>query len=673
MKKSELTKKQKEELELFGANTWFVESLHNQYQINPAQVPEQWRRFFKEAERENSQPESITSIDTPALVNYPLPGENDETLPIVGSSARILENMNSSLSLPVATSQRAIPVKLLEENRIIINRMLKRTNVRVSFTHIIGWAILNAVKNFPIMNYAFTLINGKPNILKRRSVNLGLAIDIEKKDGSRSLIVPNIKNAQAMSFKQFLDAYDDLLSRSRKGLIDPSEFVGTTITLTNPGTIGTVLSVPRLMMGQGAIIAVGSIQYPAEYQAMSPSTISALGISKVMNITSTYDHRIIQGAESGLFLKEVHQLLLGDKNFYEDIFNDLHVPSQPVKWMTDYQPGAFASFLNFEEIEKQARVLQLINMYRVRGHLVASLDPLGTQSPYHPELDLALYNFTMWDLDREFITGGFSGLKTASLRSILDILQKTYCDKIGVEYMHIQKPEEKSWLQEKMEPVMNIPSFDDAAKKMILEKLIIAETFEHFLNNKFVGHKRFSLEGSETLISVLDLILNKASESGILEVVLGMAHRGRINVLANIIGKSFESIFSEFEDIQDPDSIEGSGDVKYHLGASGEYKTRNGKSIAVSVASNPSHLEWVNPVVEGIVRAKQTRLDDNKEHKKIMPLLIHGDAAMAGQGIVAETLNLSQLNGYRTGGTVHIIINNQIGFTTLPEDARSVS
>ena len=671
MKKSELTKKQKEELELFGANTWFVESLHNQYQINPAQVPEQWRRFFKEAERENSQPESITSIDTPALVNYPLPGENDETLPIIGSSARILENMNSSLSLPVATSQRAIPVKLLEENRIIINRMLKRTNVRVSFTHIIGWAILNAVKNFPIMNYAFILINGKPNILKRRSVNLGLAIDIEKKDGSRSLIVPNIKNAQAMSFKQFLDAYDDLLSRSRKGLIDPSEFVGTTITLTNPGTIGTVLSVPRLMMGQGAIIAVGSIQYPAEYQAMSPSTISALGISKVMNITSTYDHRIIQGAESGLFLKEVHQLLLGEKNFYEDIFNDLHVPSQPVKWMTDYQPGAFASFLNFEEIEKQARVLQLINMYRVRGHLVASLDPLGTQSPYHPELDLALYNFTMWDLDREFITGGFSGLKTASLRSILDILQKTYCDKIGVEYMHIQKPEEKSWLQEKMEPVMNIPSFDDAAKKMILEKLIIAETFEHFLHNKFVGHKRFSLEGSETLISVLDLILNKASESGILEVVLGMAHRGRINVLANIIGKSFESIFSEFEDIQDPDSIEGSGDVKYHLGASGEYKTRNGKSIAVSVASNPSHLEWVNPVVEGIVRAKQTRLDDNKEHKKIMPLLIHGDAAMAGQGIVAETLNLSQLNGYRTGGTVHIIINNQIGFTTLPEDARS--
>ena len=310
-------------------------------------------------------------------------------------------------------------------------------------------------------------------------------------------------------------------------------------------------------------------------------------------------------------------------------------------------------------------------MYRVRGHLIASLDPLGTQLPYHPELDTSLYKLTMWDLDREFITGGFSGLKTATLRTIIDMLQKTYCDKIGVEFMHIQKPEEKSWLQGKMEPVMNTPGFDDGTKKIILEKLIVAETFEHFIHNKFIGHKRFSLEGSETLIPVLDLILNDASEEGIQEVVLGMAHRGRLNVLVNIIGKSYESIFSEFEDIKDPDSIEGSGDVKYHLGASGEYKTRNGKSIIVSVASNPSHLEWVNPVVEGIVRAKQTRLGDKKEHKKIMPLLIHGDAAFAGQGIVAETLNLSQLSGYRTGGTVHIIINNQIGFTTLPEDARS--
>lgn len=431
------------------------------------------------------------------------------------------------------------------------------------------------------------------------------------------------------------------------------------------------MSVPRLMIGQGTIIATGAIQYPAEYQAMSPSTISTLGISKVMNITSTYDHRIIQGAESGLFLKEVNDLLLGNNFFYEEIFADLKIPLQPLTWKTDYQPSNISNRGNTEEFEKQGRVLQLINLYRVRGHLIADLDPIGSPTPYHAELDPATYKLTLWDLDREFITGGFSGLRTSTLREILDILQKTYCEKIGVEYMHIQNPAEKLWLQSKMEPVKNIPNFDLDIKKMILDKLIVAETFEHFIHNKFIGHKRFSLEGSETLIPVLDLLLNEASDDEIEEIVLGMAHRGRLNVLANVIGKSYESIFSEFEDIQDPNSIEGSGDVKYHLGATGKYKTRNGKSITVSVASNPSHLEWVNPVVEGIVRAKQTRLNDSTNHKKVMSVLIHGDAAFAGQGVVAETLNLSQLSGYRTGGTIHIIINNQIGFTTTPEDARS--
>jgi len=404
---------------------------------------------------------------------------------------------------------------------------------------------------------------------------------------------------------------------------------------------------------------------------MSPSTISALGISKVMNITSTYDHRIIQGAESGLFLKEIHELLLGSNFFYEEIFDDLKIPAQPLSWKTDYQPAVFSPVNSTEEFEKQGRVLQLINMYRVRGHLIANLDPLGFQTPYHPELDPATYKLTLWDFDREFITGGFGGMRKAVLRDILDILQKTYCEKIGVEYMHIQNPAEKLWLQSKMEPVKNTPDFEPELKKRILYKLTLAETFEHFIHNKFIGHKRFSLEGSETLIPVLDFLLNQASSEGVKEVVLGMAHRGRLNVLANIIGKAYESIFSEFEDIRDPNSIEGSGDVKYHLGATGKYKTQNGKSIVVSVASNPSHLEWVNPVVEGIVRAKQTRIGDNKEHKKIMPVLIHGDAAFAGQGIVAETLNLSQLSGYRTGGTIHIIINNQIGFTTTPEEARS--
>ncbi len=601
-----------------------------------------------------------------------MPGENDETQIIAGSSERILENMTSSLSVPVATSQRSIPVKLLEENRMIINRyMLKRQSRKISFTHIICWAIIKAVPKVPVLNYAFSIVDGKPIIIKRKSINLGLAIDIEKKDGSHSLIVPNIKNIDKMKFTEFVEAYEDLVKRTRKGKIDPNEFLGTTITLTNPGTLGTVASVPRLMVGQGTIIATGAIQYPAEYMAMSPATISGLGVSKVMNITSTYDHRIIQGAESGLFLKEVNDLLLGNNDFYEGIFNSLKIPAQPLTWKTDYQPGAFNQSSNTEEIEKQARVLQLINMYRVRGHLIANLDPLNEQCVYHDELDPATYKLTFWDYDREFITGGLVEGKTATLREILDILQKTYCENIGIEYMHIQHPEEKRWLQRKMEPLKNIPNFSPESKKTILNKLITAESFEHFIHNRFIGHKRFSLEGSETLIPVLDFLLNLAAEHNIKEAVLGMAHRGRLNVLANIIGKTYDSIFSEFEDIIDPESIQGSGDVKYHLGAAGEFKTKNGKIITVSVASNPSHLEWVNPVVEGITRAKQTRLGDSKSHRKIMSVLIHGDAAFAGQGIVAETLNLSQLSGYRTGGTVHIIINNQIGFTTGPEDARS--
>jgi len=678
MKPSDLSKEKKEELEKFGANTWFVEYLHKLYEENPSEVPEQWRSFFTGENSTSNNGHSgkennSSSLALPKNISMPEPAKEDEVKVIAGSSAKILDNMTASLTIPTATSQRVVPVKLLEENRTLINNHLKKTaGGKISFTHIISWAILKAVNNFPAINNAFTIINGKPHLIERTNVNLGLAIDIEKKDGSHSLIVPNIKNANTMNFREFWKKYEDLVQRTRKGLIDPSEFVGTSITLTNPGTLGTVSSVARLMIGQGAIIATGAIQYPAEYQAMSQETISALGISKVMNITSTYDHRIIQGAESGLFLKEVHELLLGKDNFYNEIFSDLSIPLRPVEWMTDYQPGAFAhGNSNTEEIEKQARVLQLINLYRVRGHLIANLDPLGTQTTYHPELDPATYKFTLWDLDRKFITGGFAGMQTATLREILENLQKTYCNKIGAEYMHIQNPVEKAWLQSKMEPVRNAPEFDLEVKKEILHKLIIAENFEHFIHNRFIGHKRFSLEGSETLIPVLDMILNLSSSKGILEVVLGMAHRGRLNVLANIIGKSYESIFSEFEDINDPNSIAGSGDVKYHLGATGQYKTRDDKTITVSVASNPSHLEWVNPVVEGIVRAKQTRLGDNKEHKKTMPVLIHGDAAFAGQGVVAETLNLSQLSGYRTGGTIHIIVNNQIGFTTTPKDARS--
>jgi 2-oxoglutarate dehydrogenase E1 component len=681
MKSEKLSKREKEELEKFGANTWFVESLYKQYEQKPEEVPEQWKNFFGNVDGKvkangsnQSDNESTSFLTLPKNMEMPIPGNDDDVKVIAGSAQRILDNMTASLTVPVATSQRTIAVKLLEENRILINNhLLKKNEGKISFTHIISWAILKAISKNQSMNNGFTIIDGKPNMILRKNINIGIAIDIERKDGSRSLLVPNIKSANKLSFKEFWSAYEDIIMRSRKGTIDPSEFLGTTITLTNPGTIGTVSSIARLMIGQGAIIAIGAIQYNAEYQAMSPSTISSLGISKVMNISSTYDHRIIQGAESGMFLREINELLLGKDGFYEEIFQELKVPSRPLQWESDYQPGGFDKSASTEEIVKQAKVLQLINMYRVRGHLLADLDPLGTRAVYHPELDPSSFNLTVWDLDRHFVTGGFGALKTATLREVMNILHKTYCDKIGVEYMHIQNPAEKVWLQSKMEPYKNSPSFDNQVKKSILNKLIKSEMFENFIHTKFIGHKRFSLEGSETLIPVLDKILNDSAERGISEIVLGMSHRGRLNVLTNIIGKSYESIFTEFEDIKDKDSIQGSGDVKYHLGATGKYPTTSGKSVTISVASNPSHLEWVDPVVEGIVRAKQTNLGDSKAHQKVMSVLIHGDAAFAGQGVVAETLNLSQLSGYRTGGTVHIIVNNQIGFTTTPEDSRSTT
>ncbi|HQY52608.1 MAG TPA: multifunctional oxoglutarate decarboxylase/oxoglutarate dehydrogenase thiamine pyrophosphate-binding subunit/dihydrolipoyllysine-residue succinyltransferase subunit [Ignavibacteria bacterium] len=681
MKLEELTAEQQEKISEFGVNTWYVLELLGQYKSDPDSVSDKWKELFKDLKlnskngnqtvyKSDSQTESKNNSPVSNLI-MPPPGEGEEAQVIRGVSAKIIENMNSSLTVPTATTFRTIPVKVLEENRRIINDFLKKKNGgKLSYTHIIGWAIVKGISHVPVMNNSYTIIDGDPNLVKKTDINLGLAVDLEKKDGSRSLIVPNIKKANQMDFCQFFKAYNDIIDRSRKNKIEISDFQGTTITLTNPGTIGTVASTPRLMIGQGAIIATGAIDYPAEYQAVTSEIITTIGISKIMNMTSTYDHRIIQGAESGLFLKELSGLLRGENNFFEEIFEDLGIPMTPVKWFSDKTAEDLGRIDNLEEIERQAKAIQLINMFRVRGHLLANLDPLYLKVQYHPELDPSNYGFTVWDYDREFITDGLGGLRTATLRTILDILQQTYCDKIGVEYRHIQDPEQKKWLQDKMEPTKNLPSFSNEEKKHILFKLSEAENFEKFIDKKYIGHKRFSLEGSETIIATLDHLLSSAVDYSVEELVLGMAHRGRLNVLANIIGKSMSTIFSEFEGYIDPISSQGSGDVKYHLGASGEYETFHDKKIRVSVASNPSHLEFVNPVVEGIVRAKQMRMND-LERNKIIPVLIHGDAAVAGEGIVAETLNLSQLHGYKTGGTIHIIINNQIGFTTSPIDARS--
>ncbi len=535
---------------------------------------------------------------------------------------------------------------------------------------------MKSVQANPALNHAFTSNSaGELFRVLKKEINFGLAIDVAGKNGARSLLVPNIKNAGALNFAQYITAFDDLVARARAGKLALPDFQGTTISLTNPGTVGTMASMPRLVPGQGAIIAVGAMDYPAEYRGVSPEVIASLGISKVMSVTCTYDHRIIQGAESGMFLGTMQSLLDGSDGFYEEIFEALHVPYLPVKWAPDVTPAAAPAAEPSVEIVKEAAVAQLVHAFRVRGHLMADLDPLGEEPAYNAELDPLTYGLNIWDLDRHFYTGtlqhAFGGRKQATLREMVDCLRQTYCGKIGTEYMYIQRPEEKTWLQERLER-LTVDSPSKEEKLWILENLLQAEEFEHFLDRRFIGQKRFSLEGAETTIPILAELANLTADNGGHELVIGMAHRGRLNVLANIIGKPLGQIFSEFEGNIDPASAQGSGDVKYHLGASGTHVAPSGNAVAVSLAANPSHLEAVNPVVEGMVRAKQDNLADT-DRSRFLPVLIHGDAAFAGQGVVAETLNLSQLDGYTTGGTLHVVINNQIGFTTLPDDSRSTA
>ncbi|HEX2121655.1 MAG TPA: multifunctional oxoglutarate decarboxylase/oxoglutarate dehydrogenase thiamine pyrophosphate-binding subunit/dihydrolipoyllysine-residue succinyltransferase subunit, partial [Thermoanaerobaculia bacterium] len=586
-------------------------------------------------------------------------------------ASKIVANMESSLGVPTATSIRNIPVKVLEENRRVVNNHLAHGGQpKASYTHIIAWALVKSIRDFPRMNAAFAMQDGTPTRIDRQDVNLGIAIDIERKDGSRSLLVPNIKRANSMDFAQFLKAYNDIVRKARNNTLEIADFEGTTLSLTNPGTIGTVASVPRLMATQGTIIATGQIDYPAEYSAADPGVLADLGISKVMTMTSTYDHRIIQGAESGAYLARVHELLLGADQFYDEIYRDLRIPYEPIRWAKDRHRLALGTSSSDDIVAREAAALQLINAYRVRGHLLADLDPLDYKIAKYPELDPQFYGFTLWDLDRDFVCGGLCGKQTAKLRDILDTLRETYCGKIGPEYMHMQETVQKRWLQDRMEPTRNKQALDGATKRRILMKLNDAEAFERFLHTKYVGHKRFSMEGAESVIPMLDYLFNEAASDGVVEGVIGMAHRGRLNVLANTLGKSYEQIFREFEGDIDPNSREGSGDVKYHLGAEGAHQTTTGDLMKLTLASNPSHLEAVDPIVEGMVRAKQKLIGD-RNRALVLPVLLHGDAAFAGQGVVAETLNFSQLKGYRTGGTIHVVINNQIGFTTGPESARS--
>jgi 2-oxoglutarate decarboxylase len=706
----------------FGPNQWLVDELYQRYQADPDSVDRAWWSFFADyqpapdagsqqpaapaapaaaprpAAAQPAPPAAPVVPAAPAGDDPAAPARNgtaqapastapaaaapaatgprapeppadaadhaDHSVRLRGAAARTAANMSASLGVPTATSVRAVPAKLLIDNRIVINNHLARgRGGKISFTHLIGFAVVRALATVPEMNYSFAEADGKPLLVQPEHVNLGLAIDMRKDDGTRQLLVPGIKGAEAMDFRQFWMAYEDLIRKARAWKLAVDDFAGTTISLTNPGTIGTEHSVPRLMPAQGCIIGVGAMEYPAAYQGASEETMARMAISKTVTLTSTYDHRIIQGAQSGEFLRVIHDLLLGGSGFYDDLFASLRIPYEPVRWVQDIPAG------HEDDLSKAARVYELIHAYRVRGHLMADTDPLEYHQRKHPDLDINQHGLTLWDLEREFATGGFGGKPRMKLREILGVLRDSYCRTVGIEYMHIQGPDERAWIQARVERPHARADHDEQLR--ILSRLNVAEAFEMFLQTKFVGQRRFSLEGAESLIPLLDAVLTEAAANNLHEAVIGMAHRGRLNVLANIVGKSYGQIFKEFEGNLDPATTHGSGDVKYHLGAAGTYHGAGDVSIPTSLVANPSHLEAVDPVLEGVVRAKQDVIDMGEPGFTVLPVLIHGDAAFAGQGVVAETLELSQLRGYRTGGTVHIVVNNQVGFTTSPESSRS--
>jgi len=686
----------------FGANEWLVDELYEQFTADKHSVDKAWWPILEAyhpvvdgaaaagappsapaaepkpvtapipvigqapVARTTTKPAAPQPIPAQAPTAAPSAGtestEEDRVTVLKGMPKALAANMDDSLTVPTATSVRTIPAKLMIDNRIVINNHMARTRGgKISFTHLIGWALIQALKEFPSQNVFYAEVDGKPSVVAPAHINLGIAIDMPKPDGSRALLVPSIKRADTLTFGEFLASYEDLVRRARSNKLTPADFQGTTLSLTNPGGIGTVHSVPRLMRGQGCIIGAGALEYPAEFQGASDKTLNELAIGKTITLTSTYDHRVIQGAGSGEFLKKVHELLTGQRGFYDDIFAALRIPYAPIHWASDINVDVS------ERVDKTARVQELINSFRVRGHLMADIDPLEYVQRTHPDLEIESHGLTFWDLDREFVTGGLGGKRVAKLRDILGVLRDSYCRTMGVEYMHIQDPAQRQWFQRNVEVKYTKPGHDEQLR--ILSKLNQAEAFETFLQTKYVGQKRFSLEGGESLIPLLDQILQGAASSGLDGAAIGMAHRGRLNVLTNIAGKTYGQVFREFEGAVAVGSKRGSGDVKYHLGTEGTFVGDNGEELPVYLAANPSHLETVDGVLEGIVRAKQDR-------KPIgtfswLPILVHGDAAFAGQGVVVETLQMSQLRGYRTGGTIHVVVNNQVGFTTTPTDART--
>ena len=703
-----------------GPNAWIVDEMRDRWLADPDSVDAGWRALFEGGEpaaaraqpAEARPPAAANSPDvgapperpfaatTAATANdlqlemptraepprdqtpRPVPDPAADHTPtgelIRGVGAHIVANMEASLAVPTATSFRDIPAKLLEINRKIVNGYLgRKLGGKVSFTHLIGFAVVRAIADtVGAMNSTFTTdADGRPRVVRPEHIGLGIAVDLPRPDGARSLMVPCIHDADTLDFRTFVDRYEQQVAKVRENRITADDLRGVTVTITNPGTLGTRQSVPRLMAGQGTIVGVGALAFPTEYEAADPSLLADLGMSKVVTITSTYDHRVIQGAESGLFLRQVHDLLLGGEDFYIKVFRALNIPYEAVRWRRDFNPVDRESAM----LEKQAKVNQLINQYRVRGHLIADLDPLRDEAPQmHAELDPATYGLTIWDLDRQFLTGSSTGIyatvggtQRMTLGDLLGVLRDAYCRTVGVEYMHIQEPAEKRWMQEQIEGAD--PTLKHEDQRRILTMLNAAEALSTFLGTKYVGQKRFGLEGAESAIPLLDSLLTAAADEPLAEVVMGMAHRGRLNVLVNLVGKTYQELFKEFEGAITEDQIQGSGDVKYHLGQIGSYESPSGRHLLVEMAANPSHLEAVDPVVVGMARARMDNIpsDGGYGPYPVLPLLVHGDAAFAGQGVVAETFNLSLIRGYRVGGTIHLVIDNQLGFTTTPDSARS--
>ncbi|SDU77630.1 multifunctional oxoglutarate decarboxylase/oxoglutarate dehydrogenase thiamine pyrophosphate-binding subunit/dihydrolipoyllysine-residue succinyltransferase subunit [Arcanobacterium phocae] len=706
-----MTSSQSEE---FGANQNFIEDLYTAYLQDPQSVGPQWKEMFREWKVAGRKPMSTPPISeqtqdaqrsvhsshsrkatastnvtrsdlppqprsaaqpakTPYATKFNLKPkideifENDQTeyVQLKGADRGLAKNMDASLELPTATTVRALPARVMFDNRTVINKYLAATRGgKISFTHLIAYAMVEALSEMPEMNYSYEVNEaGKPALVKPASVNLGIAIDVAKPNGERTLVVPSIKSAEHMTFSEFLVAYEDLIKRGRDNALTIDDYQGTTASLTNPGGFGTTHSIPRLMKGQGLIIGVGAMVYPPAFAGTAEAQLARMGVSKVVHITSTYDHRVIQGAASGRFLRLLEHKLLGLDGFYDRVYVALHIPYKPFVWETDVEYDAE------RELGKPARIAELIHAYRSRGHLIADTDPLSFHIRRHPDLEIRSYGLTLWDLDRSFPTGGFAHSSHLTLREILDQLREAYCRTVGIEYMHIVDPAQRRWFQDRLERPAQPATAEQ--RRRILTKLNQAEAFETFLQTKYVGQKRFSLEGGESLIPALDAILEGAAASGLSDVAICMAHRGRLNVLTNIAGKSYGQVFNEFDGRIDPTTVQGSGDVKYHLGTEGVYTSPDGQEVGVYLVANPSHLEAADGVLQGIVRGKHDRIGFDDSFYPVLPILIHGDAALSGQGVVWEVFNLSQLPAYKNGGTIHIVVNNQIGFTTSPSLGRS--